>query len=126
MSDLGTLLRAFADSLLGRTVISYLLIFTVPFLAPLAFITLIGFRGLRHLFSYEPKQSVLHRLDPRIKVIYPVLIGIVSIFLDWQYVYGLAAFTAIPCLVFRPSAHRAPVTITLSVVPVIGIISPHR
>ena len=122
MSDLGTLLRAFADSLLGRTVISYLLIFTVPFLAPLAFITLIGFRGLRHLFSYEPKQSVLHRLDPRIKVIYPVLIGIVSIFLDWQYVYGLAAFTAIPWLVLRPSAQRARVIITLALVPVIGII----
>src|SRR5690349_9052142 len=52
MSDLGTLLRTFADSLLGRTVIRYLLIFTVPFLAPLAFITLIGFRGLRHLLSY--------------------------------------------------------------------------
>jgi hypothetical protein len=43
-------LRAVADSLVGRTIISYLLIFTVPFLAPLAFITIIGFRGLRHLF----------------------------------------------------------------------------
>src|SRR5262249_1226528 len=106
----------------GRTIVSYLLIFTVPFLAPLAFITLIGFRGLRHLFSYEPKASVVHRLDPRLKVVYPVAIGVMSVFLNWDFVYGLAAFTLVPWLVLRPSQQRARVGATLAVVPVIGII----
>lgn len=122
MNAVEVALRTFADSLLGRTIVSYLLIFTVPTLAPLAFITLIGFKGLRHLFSYEPKSSAIHRLDPRLKVVYPVLVGLVSIFLNWQFVYGLAAFTIIPWLILRPSPQRARVVTTLAVVPVIGII----
>jgi energy-coupling factor transport system permease protein len=122
MSGAEAAVRAFVDSLLGRTIISYLLIFTVPLLAPLAFITLIGFKGLRHLFSYEPKPSAIHRLDPRLKVVYPVLIGVLSVFLNWQFAFALAAFTLIPWLVLRPSPRRARVVTTLAVVPVIGII----
>jgi energy-coupling factor transport system permease protein len=122
MTTLLHLVRQFLASLVGRTIISYLLIFTVPTLAPLAFIRLIGFRGLRNLFSYEPKRSAMHRLDPRLKVIYPVLIGILSVFLNWDYVYGLAFITLIPWLILRPSAQRARVVATLALVPVIGII----
>src|SRR5215469_3024933 len=122
MIDLLQALHSLAESLLGRTIISYLLIFTVPFLAPLAFITIIGFRGLRHLFSYEPKPSLIHRLDPRLKVIYPFVVGVVSVFLNWNWVYGLAAFTILPWIILRPSQQRARVVITLAVVPVIGII----
>jgi energy-coupling factor transport system permease protein len=115
-------LRDLADSLVGRTVISYLLIFTVPFLAPLSFVTIIGFRGLRHLFSYEPKDSLIHRLDPRLKVVYPFAVGVMTVFLNWDWVYVLAAFTLIPWLILRPSQQRARVVATLAVVPVIGII----
>jgi energy-coupling factor transport system permease protein len=122
MNDPGAVLHAFVTSLLGRTLISYLLIFTVPFLAPLAFITLIGFKGLRHLFSYEPKQSLMHRLDPRLKVVYPFVIGVLTVFLNWQFVYGIAVFTIVPWLILRPSPQRARVVITLATVPVIGII----
>jgi energy-coupling factor transport system permease protein len=117
-----TFVQGFADSLLGRTIISYLLIFTVPFLAPLAFIKIIGFQGLRHLFSYEPKDSVMHRLDPRLKVVYPVVVGALSVFLNWDFVYGLAAFTLLPWIILRPSQQRARVVATLALVPVIGII----
>ncbi len=115
-------LRSIADSLPGRTFISYLLIFTVPFLAPLSFITIIGFKGLRHLFSYEPKPSLIHRLDPRLKVVYPFAVGVVSVFLNWNWVYGLAAFTLLPWLILRPSQQRGRVVATLAIVPVIGII----
>src|SRR5215472_2794754 len=115
-------LRDLADSLVGRTVISYLLIFTVPFLAPLSFVTIIGFKGLRHLFSYEPKDSMIHRLDPRLKVVYPFAVGVMTVFLNWDWVYVLAAFTLIPWLILRPSQQRARVVTTLAVVPVIGII----
>jgi energy-coupling factor transport system permease protein len=110
------------NSLLGRTIIGYLLIFTVPTLAPLAFIKLIGFRGLRNLFSYEPKASMMHRVDPRLKVIYPVVVGVLSVFLNWDYVYGLVVITLIPWLILRPSSQRARVVATLALVPVIGII----
>jgi energy-coupling factor transport system permease protein len=122
MSAVLNFLSELVNSLLGRTVISYLLIFTVPTLAPLAFIKLVGFRGLRHLFSYEPKPSLIHRLDPRLKVVYPVVIGAVSVFLNWDYVYGLVLVTLIPWIILRPSPQRTRVVATLALVPVIGII----
>jgi energy-coupling factor transport system permease protein len=115
-------LHSFANSLVGSTIIAYLLIFTVPFLAPLSFVTIIGFKGLRHLFSYEPKDSLIHRLDPRLKVIYPFVVGVLTVFLNWDWVYVLAAFTVVPWLILHPSQQRARVVATLAVVPVIGII----
>jgi energy-coupling factor transport system permease protein len=122
MSDFLNFVQGLANSLLGRTIISYLLIFTVPTLAPVAFVKLVGFKGLRHLFSYEPKPSLIHRLDPRLKVIYPVMIGALSVFLNWDFVYGLALVTLIPWIILRPSAQRTRVVATLALVPVIGII----
>jgi energy-coupling factor transport system permease protein len=122
LNTLFSTLQAFAGSLLGQSIISYFLIFTVPLLAPLAFVTLVGFKGLRHLFSYEPKATIIHRLDPRLKVIYPVAVGIMSVFLNWDYVYGLAVFTLIPWIILRPSQQRARVVATLALVPVMGII----
>jgi len=64
----------FMHNLIGRTMLGYFLIFSVPTIVPFLFVKLIGFKGLRHLFSYEPKQSIIHGLDPRLKVAYPVLI----------------------------------------------------
>lgn len=110
------------QSLIGRTVIGYFLIFGVPALLPLLFIKLIGFKGLRHLFSYEPKQSVIHRLDSRLKVLYPFLIGILSVFLNWDFVYLLVAFTIVPWILLRPSSARLRVIITMAGIPVIGAI----
>ena len=74
------------------------------------------------LVSYEPRQSVIHRLDPRLKVIYPVLIGVLSIFLNWDFVYYLVAFTLIPWMLLRPSPARLRVIITMAGIPVIGAI----
>jgi energy-coupling factor transport system permease protein len=122
MSTVIDALQQLLNSLLGRTIISYLLIFTVPTLAPVAFIKLVGFQGLRNLFTYEPKASLVHRLDPRLKVVYPVVIGALSVFLNWDYVYGLAFITLIPWLILRPSAQRGRVVATLALIPVIGII----
>lgn len=112
----------FFQSLVGRSILGYLLIFGVPALLPLLFVRLIGFKGLRHLFSYEPRQSIIHRLDPRLKVIYPVLMGILSIFLNWEFVYLLVGFTMIPWVLLRPSTARARVIITMAGIPVIGAI----
>jgi len=112
----------FFQTLFGRTIVGYLLIFAVPALLPFLFIKLIGFKGLRHLFSYEPKQSIIHKLDPRIKVIYPVLMGILTVFLNWDFVYILVAFTLIPWILLRPSWDRLRVIVTMAGIPVIGAI----
>src|ERR1700730_13924961 len=85
------LLNMLTNTLLGRTVIGYLLMFVVPLILPALFVKLVGFQGLRHLFSYEPKDTAVHRLDPRIKIIYPVVIGILSVMLNWVYVFLLLA-----------------------------------
>src|SRR5215472_750357 len=112
----------FNQTLLGQTIIGYILIFGVPALLPFLFVKLIGFKGLRHLFSYEPKQSIIHKLDPRIKVIYPVLMGILTVFLNWDFVYILVAFTLIPWILLRPSPDRTRVVVTMAGIPVIGAI----
>ncbi len=112
----------FLQSLIGRTVISYFLIFGVPAILPFLFAKLIGFKGLRHLFSYEPKQSIIHKLDPRLKVLYPVLVGILSVFLNWDFVYLLVAFTIVPWMLLRPSSGRLRVIVTMAGIPVIGAI----
>lgn len=64
----------------------------------------------------------MHHLDPRLKVVYPVAVGALSVFLNWDFVYGLAAFTLLPWIILRPSQQRARVVATLALVPVIGII----
>lgn len=110
------------QSLLGRTVIGYGLIYGVPVLLPVLFVKMIGFKGLRHLFSYEPKPSIIHSLDPRLKVIYPVLMGMLSVLLNWDFVYILVGFTLIPWILLRPSPQRLRVVITMVSIPVIDLI----
>jgi energy-coupling factor transport system permease protein len=116
------MLTQFLNSLVARTMIGYVIIYGVPALLPALFVKVIGFKGLRHLFSYEPKQSVIHALDPRLKVIYPVLMGTLSIFLNWDYVYLLVGFALLPWILLRPSAKRLRVVITMVAIPVIGLI----
>src|SRR5579875_3300980 len=112
----------FFQTLIGRTIVGYLLMFVTPLMLPAVFIKLIGIQGVRHLFSYEPRQTVVHRLDPRLKVLYPFLISTLSVFLNWQYVLVLLAFTIVPWILLRPSAARTRVVVTMIVTPAIGLI----
>ncbi|GCE22374.1 energy-coupling factor transporter transmembrane protein EcfT [Dictyobacter kobayashii] len=112
----------FFHTLAGQTILGYVLMFVVPLSLPVLFITLIGAKGLRHLFSYEPRPSFVHRLDPRIKVLYPFIIGILSVLLNWNFVYALLLFTVIPWILVRPSATRVRVVLTLVFTPAIGLI----
>jgi energy-coupling factor transport system permease protein len=109
-------------TIIGRTIIGYLLIFTVPVITPTLLITLIGVKGLRHLFSYEPKETAIHKLDPRLKVLYPFIIGALSVSLNWNFVYFLLAFTIIPWILVKPSYIRTRVVLTLILTPAIGLI----
>ncbi|KLU60834.1 energy-coupling factor transporter transmembrane protein EcfT [Peptococcaceae bacterium CEB3] len=116
------MLSFFTQTILGRTLVGYLLMFVVPLILPIVFVKLVGFRGLRHLFSYEPKETPIHRLDPRFKIIYPVVIGILSVVLNWNYVLALLGLTLIPWILLRPCRNRVRVTLTMAFTPVIGMI----
>jgi energy-coupling factor transport system permease protein len=116
------ILDFFLHTLAGRTIIGYFLMFTVPVLLPALLIKLVGAQGLRHLFSYEPKQSIIHKLDPRLKVLYPFVIGTVSVLLNWDFVFLLFALTLIPWLLMRTSGTRMRVVSTMIVTPAIGLI----
>lgn len=112
----------FLHTITGRTIISYVLMFIVPLLLPALFVKLVGFQGLRQLFSYEPKRSIVHNLDPRLKIIYPVLIGILAVMLNWQFVFILFALTLIPWILLSPSKERVRVLVTMAGAPALGMI----
>jgi len=112
----------FLHTIVGRTIVGYALMFIVPGMLPALFIQLVGVQGLRHLFSYEPRQSIIHTLDPRLKVLYPFVIGVVSVLLNWDFVFLLFGFTLIPWVLLRTSQARMRVVITMIVTPAIGLI----
>ncbi len=112
----------FLQNLVGRTILGYLLMFVVPLILPVVFVKLVGIRGLRNLFSYEPKQSVIHHLDPRLKILYPFVISTLSVFLNWNFVFLLLLFTIIPWILLRTSSQRLRVVITMVLTPAIGLI----
>ena len=112
----------FLQNIVGRTILGYLLMFVVPLILPVVFVKLVGIRGLRNLFSYEPKQSVIHRLDPRLKILYPFVISTLSVFLNWNFVFLLLLFTIIPWILLRTSSQRLRVVLTMVLTPAIGLI----
>jgi energy-coupling factor transport system permease protein len=107
-------------TLIGQTLIGYILMFTIPTMIPLSFVKLVGLKGIRNILTYEAKDTILHRLDPRIKVLYPVTMGVLSIFLNWSWVYGLFALTIIPWIMLRPTLTRLRILIVLTIVPALG------
>jgi energy-coupling factor transport system permease protein len=109
-------------NIVSRTIIAYMMVFTVPLILPVLFVTLVGVQGLRHLFSYEPRQSIIHQLDPRLKVLYPFVIGVLSVLLNWYFVWGLLAFTLIPWMFVKTSLARRRVVLTMVITPALGLI----
>ena len=112
----------FLQNIVGRSILGYLLMFVVPLILPVVFVKLVGIQGLRNLFSYEPKESVIHRLDPRLKILYPFVISTLSVFLNWNFVFLLLLFTIIPWILLRTSSQRLRVVITMVLTPAIGLI----
>jgi energy-coupling factor transport system permease protein len=111
---------AVLNSLLARTVISYLLVFTVPLLLPVAFFKLVGLGGLRELVTYEARDTPLHRLDPRLKVLYPIAMGILSILLTWSFMLIVFGLSLLPWFWLRPSRQRVRVLMVLVIGPALG------
>lgn len=110
----------FSASLLERTVIAYILVVLVPTAIPLIFFRLVGIRGLKTLLSVESHRTVVHHIDPRLKVLYPVAVGTISIFLNWDWVYALFALTLVPWIAVRPSLPRVKLLLTMAIVPAVA------
>jgi energy-coupling factor transport system permease protein len=108
------------SSLFAKTVISYAIVFVVPLLLPVAFFKLVGLGGLRELVTYEAKDTPLHRLDPRLKVLYPVAMGILSILLTWSFMLIVFALSILPWFWLRPSRQRVRVLMVMAIGPALG------
>ena len=107
-------------SLFAQTVIAYLLMFAVPLLLPVLFIKLVGLGGLRELVTYEAKNTPLHTLDPRLKVLYPVAMGVLSILLSWKLMLVVFALTLLPWVWLRPSKQRIRVLLVMVIGPALA------
>lgn len=107
-------------SLFGRTVISYLLVFAVPLILPVVFIKVVGLGGLRELVTYEAKDTPLHRLDPRLKVLYPIAMGILSILLSWKLMLIVFGMSLVPWCWLRPSWGRVRVLLVMIIGPALA------
>jgi len=108
------------SSLLARTVVSYLLVFAVPLALPVAFVKLVGLGGLRELVTYEARDTPLHRLDPRLKVLYPVAMGVLSILLTWIFMLIVFALSIVPWIWLRPSRQRVRVLMVMVIGPALA------
>jgi energy-coupling factor transport system permease protein len=107
-------------SLFAQTVIGYLLIFAVPMLLPVAFIKLVGLGGLRALVTYEARDTPLHRLDPRLKVLYPIGMGTLSILFTWKFMLIVFALTLLPWFWLRPSRQKMRVLAIMIIGPAVA------
>ena len=106
------------SSLLARTVIAYLIVFAVPMILPVAFIKLVGLGGLRELVTYEARDTPLHKLDPRLKVLYPIAMGVLSIILTWRlHAHRVRAQPSLPWFWLRPSRQKIRVLMVMVIGP---------
>jgi energy-coupling factor transport system permease protein len=102
------------------TFTSYLILFGTPMVLPVMFIKLVGLGGIRDLVTYEPRDTPLHKLDPRLKVLYPIAMGTLSIILNWDFmliVFGLSIF---PWFWLKPSRSKVRVLMVMVIGPAIA------
>ncbi len=93
-------------TLAGQTVVAYAITFLVPLVGPILFLRFVGLKGLRNVLSYEAADTPIHRLDPRLKLLYPIVITALSVLLNWEWTDVLFGLTLVPWVLLRPSAIR--------------------
>ncbi len=108
------------NSLFAQTVIAYLLIFAVPLVLPVLFLKVVGLSGLRTLVTYEARDTPLHKLDPRLKVLYPIGMGILSILFTWKFMLIVFGLTILPWFWLRPSRAKIKVLMVMIIGPAIA------
>lgn len=104
-------------TLAGQTVVAYAITFLVPLVGPALFLRFVGIKGLRNVLSYQAADTPIHRLDPRLKLLYPILITVLSVLLDWQWTYVLFGLTLVPWVLLRPSSTRVRILAVIVGVP---------
>ncbi len=109
-------------TLAGRTGLAYLAVFVAPVGLPAVFVKLVGLGGLRSIFSYEVRDGPIHRLDPRVKLLYPFVLSTAGVALSWRAVLGLVVLTAVPWLILRPAPSRVRALITMALVPAVSLV----
>jgi energy-coupling factor transport system permease protein len=109
-------------TLVGRTLLAYLAVFVVPVALPVAFVKLVGLGGLRGVFTYEAVDGPIHRIDPRIKLLYPFILSSMSVLLSWQAVFALVGISAIPWAILHPSWVRVRTLLTLALSPTVTLL----
>lgn len=112
-----TLDRLMFHTVAGETAVAYAITFIIPLVGPALFLRFVGLKGLRNVLSYEASGSPIHRLDPRLKLLYPLLIGVLSVLLSWQWTYVLFGLTLIPWVLLRPSRTRMRVLAVIVISP---------
>jgi len=80
----------------------------------------VGLGGLRELVTYEAGDTPLHRLDPRLKVLYPVAMGVLSILLSWTLMLAVFGLSVLPWLWLRPSRQRIRVLMVMVIGPALA------
>ena len=108
------------NSLFAQTIIAYLLIFAVPMVLPFVFLKVVGLHGLRTLVTYEARDTPLHKLDPRLKVLYPVGMGILSILFTWRFMLIVFGLTILPWFWLKPSRAKIKVLMVMIIGPAIA------
>jgi energy-coupling factor transport system permease protein len=102
-----------SHNIVVQTLIAYLMVFAVPMILPVLFFKFVGLGGLRELVTYEAKDTPLHKLDPRLKVLYPIAMGILSIILNWDFMLIVFGLSVIPWFWLRPSRARIRVLLVM-------------
>jgi energy-coupling factor transport system permease protein len=108
------------SNILVRTILAYLLIFGTPMILPVMFIKLVGLGGLRDLVTYEARDTPLHKLDPRLKVLYPIAMGVLSIVLNWDFMLIVFGLTVLPWFWLRPSRSKVRVLMVMVIGPALA------
>jgi energy-coupling factor transport system permease protein len=102
------------------TLVAYLILFGTPMILPVMFIKLVGLGGLRDLVTYEARDTPLHKLDPRLKVLYPIAMGILSIVLNWDFMLIVFGLTVLPWFWLRPSRSKVRVLMVMVIGPALA------
>ena len=100
-----------------QTILAYLLLFGTPMILPVMFIKLVGLGGLRDLVTYEARDTPLHKLDPRLKVLYPIAMGVLSIVLNWDFMLIVFGLSVLPWFWLRPSRNKVRVLMVMIIGP---------
>ena len=88
----------------------------------LIMLKLLGLRGIRSVLTYERKNSLIHRLDPRVKFLYVLCVSLLSALLGWYpLLIMLALSTMIPWYFAKPSRLRVKAVAYLCFLPLFGM-----